>query len=325
MAQPATDRRIIITGAAGFVGGHLIAELAAAGYPREALHAVTLSGATKPTEVGATHACDLRDARALNRLLVEVQPTGIVHLAAVALPAQARQDPAAAWAVNFDSVRLLSQAILSHVPGCTFVFAGSSESYGDTFNRTDGPVDETLPLRPMTAYAATKAAADVMLGQMRYDGLNVARFRAFNHTGPGQSQDYVVAAFAHQIAQIAAGRQAPVIHVGNLDAERDFLDVRDVVRAYRLALEVSLDPASDAVFNLASGEPRSIRSILDTLIALAGVAVTVETDLAKLRKNDVPRTWGTATRAAQDLGWMPRVAFDETLRDTLARASTLLE
>lgn len=325
MSDQSEGKRILITGAGGFVGRHLIAELTAAGYVPDQLHTVTLSGTPVSSRARVSHVCDLRDERAVNRLVAKVKPTGLVHLAAVALPSQAKQNPAQAWAVNFDSVRFLGQAILDHASSCKFVFAGSSESYGGTFNLTDGPVDESLALRPMTLYGSTKAAADVMLGQMRLDGLNVMRFRAFNHTGPGQSPDYVVAAFAQQIAKIEAGQQARVIKVGNLDAERDFLDVRDVVRAYRLALEVLSDPASDAVFNLSSSQPRSIASILDELIELAGVKVTVEPEPTKFRRNDVPRTWGDATKAAQELGWMPRVAFGETLRDTLqsARASLL--
>lgn len=317
MASRLADRRILVTGAGGFVGRCLIRELCAAGYASSELHAVTLGASELPAGVGHMHVCDLRQSTNVDTLIRTVQPTGIIHLAAVALPEQARQDPSAAWDVNFTSVRLLGQAILAHVPEAVMVFAGSSESYGASFNLTDGPIDEFAGLRPITPYAATKAAADVALGQMRYDGLNVVRFRAFNHTGPGQSPDYVVAGFAQQIAQIRAGLAPPVIRVGNLNAERDFLDVRDVVVAYRLALEVRLDPRSEAVFNLASSQPRSIRSILDTLVEISAVDVTIETDAARMRNNDVPRTWGAIARAERELGWTPRVAFDQTLADTL--------
>ncbi|KCZ96266.1 putative GDP-6-deoxy-D-lyxo-4-hexulose reductase [Hyphomonas hirschiana VP5] len=243
-----------------------------------------------------------------------------MHLAAIALPSQAKADPSAAWAVNFEAVRQLGEAVLACSPHAVLVFAGSSESYGASFNTVAGAVNEGTALRPLTPYAATKAAADVALGQMRNDGLNAVRFRAFNHTGPGQSPDYVVASFAAQIAQIIAGDHPPVIRVGNLDAMRDFVDVRDVVRGYRLALETELDPVSEGVFNLASGTPRSIRSILNTLIDIAGVDIAIETDPAKLRKNDVPRTWGDANRARTELGWVPYLAFEQTLVDTLSSA-----
>lgn len=319
--QPA-GRRILITGAGGFVGGFLIRELLSAGYAPGELHAVTLAGGPAPDGAAHAHLCDLRNAADIDTLVRNVQPTGVVHLAAVALPAQARQDPGAAWAINFDSVRQLGRAVLAHAPEAVMVFAGSSESYGASFNLAEGPVDEATALRPMTPYAATKAAADVALGQMRHDGLKVVRFRAFNHTGPGQSPDYVVPSFAQQIARIAAGLQPPVIRVGNLDAERDFLDVRDVVVAYRLALETRLDPASEAVFNLSSGQTRPIRSILDQLIKIGGTDVSVETDVAKLRSNDVPRTWGANMRAERELGWTRRVAFEQTLEDTLRAVKT---
>lgn len=313
-----TERRILITGANGFVGGYMIQELLAAGYQPSELHTVTVSGGMQKSGAGPAHVCDLKDGTAIDRLLAEVRPTGIVHLAAIALPSQAKEDPSSAWAVNFESVRKLGHAVLVHAPQAVLVFAGSSESYGASFNVAEGPVEEATALRPMTPYASTKAAADVALGQMRYDGLNAIRFRAFNHTGPGQSPDYVVASFANQIARIASGDQPPVIRVGNLDAERDFLDVRDVVCAYRLALETPIVADSEAVFNLASGVPRSIRSILDKLIEVGGVHVTVETDMAKMRKNDVPRTWGDNTRARRELGWSPQLAFDQTLADTLS-------
>ncbi len=310
-------RRILVTGAGGFVGGHLLTELASAGYAPDEIHAVIVSQHAPPPGAGHAHVCDLRDGAALNALIRELKPTGVVHLAAVALPAQAKQDPSAAWAVNFEAVRQLAHAILASVPDCPLAFAGSSESYGHTFNLAGGPVDESMALRPMTPYAATKAAADVALGQMRHDGLKAFRFRAFNHTGPGQPPDYVVPSFAKQIAEIARSGQGGVIRVGNLDAERDFLDVRDVVRAYRLALETTLDAGSEGVFNLASGRPRSIRSILDSLIEIAGVDVSIETDVTKLRANDVPRTCGAIERAGREMGWTPCVPFEKTLSDTL--------
>lgn len=320
MSGQSAARRVLITGSGGFVGGYLIRELLNSGYASSELHGVTFGRQSQQSSEIQSHVCDLRDAADIQGLIQRVQPTAVIHLAAVALPSQARQDPGAAWAINFDAVRHLGQAILTHVPDATMVFAGSSESYGASFNLCEAAIDEATPLRPTTPYAATKAAADIALGQMRHDGLKVSRFRAFNHTGPGQSPDYVVSSFAQQIARIAAEVQPPVIRVGNLEAERDFLDVRDVVMAYRLAIETCISPSSEGVFNLASGMTRTIQSILEQLIEIGGVSVSVVTDPEKLRRNDVPRTLGSSWRAQQELGWYPRFAFEQTLKDTFDAA-----
>ena len=145
-------------------------------------------------------------------------------------------------------------------PQARFVFVSSSEVYGSSFNEAPSvPLFETAALKPMSVYGATKAAADIMIGQMAHEGLKCVRFRPFNHTGPGQTEAYVVPAFARQLAEIAAGLKPPVISVGNLHAWRDFLDVRDVVRAYADATIAETPEAYGKAFNLASGRPRQIR------------------------------------------------------------------
>ena len=205
------------------------------------------------------------------------------------------------------------------------MFASSAETYGGTFRR-GVPLDESAPLAPLNLYAVTKAAADLALGGMVEQGLRVVRVRPFNHTGRGQSPQLVVAAFARQVARIAAGRQEPVIHTGNLDPRRDFLDARDVCAAYIacVARRDALEPGT--ILNIASGVPRRIGDILEDLKALAGVVAETRIDPARARATDMQVACGDATRARALLDWSPAKPWHETLRqvmdDWLHRAGT---
>lgn len=299
--------RILITGASGFVGSALLRLL-------EREHSSCEVFAFGHGE-GQRNAIDLLDRDAVDTAVREVQPTSLIHLAAVAAPSDARHAPRHAWNVNFTGTMNLAESVMRHAPKARFVYIGSSEAYGASFASVAGPVTETVPLQPMTVYGATKAAADLMIGQMAYDGLRAVRFRPFNHTGPGQSDAYVVSAFARQIAEIVSGKSEPVIHVGNLEAERDFLDVRDVVRAYASAALLELDAGPDHVYNIASGQPRRIQHILDMLIAQSGMDIEVRADPAKFRPNDIPVMCGDAAKARDRLNWRPLVPFEQTIAD----------
>lgn len=302
------EHRILITGGTGFVARFLVSYLQAE-YPRCRLFVPGLD---------ALAMVDVCDRAAVRQLVRDVAPTAVVHLAAIAAPAEARGAPDRAWEVNLTGTRHLAEEVLAHAPAARFVYAGSSDAYGASFIDAAGPLNEDAPLRPMNVYAVTKAAADLLIGQMAHDGLRAVRFRPFNHTGPEQTDAYVIPAFARQIAEIAAGRRDPVVRVGNLAVERDFLDVRDVVRAYAMAALVDLPDTPGLVFNLASGTPTSLREVLDTLIALAGVAVEVQADRARIRPTDVVRTWGDCSRARARLGWQPVIPLAQTLDDVLA-------
>lgn len=294
-------RRILLTGATGFVGRHLTEALRAE-FPDAALH---------PANV------DVTDAAALAGRVRAVRPDACVHLAGVAAIADARRDPDRAWAVNLGGTLNLARAVLRDAPDCAMVFASSADCYGAAF-RGGEPVTEDAALAPLNAYAATKAAADLALGAMAAaDGLRAVRVRPFNHTGPGQSDAFVVAAFARQVARIEAGLQPPVLHVGALDPWRDFLDVRDVCAAYAACLRRADHVPPGTVLNLASGTPRRVGDVLDALLHSAGVRAEVATDAARLRPSDIPRASGDAARAATLLGWAPRVPWDQTLRDVL--------
>lgn len=296
MAAP--PGRILVTGAGGFVGRHLLPVLRAA-HPGAALLTPTF---------------DVTDAAAAADTVQTARPDAVIHLAAIAAPADARRDPARAWQVNLHGTLAMARAVAEHARGAVFLFAGSADAYGASF-RSGRTVDETMPLAPMNTYGATKAAADLALGAMAAEGLRAVRVRPFNHTGPGQSDAFVVPAFAHQVARIAAGRQPPVLQVGALDPERDFLDVRDVCAAYAACLGADLPPGQ--ILNLASGHPRRVGDVLQALLDLAGVKAEVQTDAARLRPADIPRAMGDASEARRLLGWEPRIPWEQTLADVL--------
>ena len=294
-------RRILVTGATGFVGGHLVPALRAA-FPAAELVASDF---------------DLADPAAIGAQLDAVRPDACVHLAAVSAPGDARDDPDRAWRVNLHGTLALARAILAHAPGCMLLFASTAEVYGRAF-QAGAALDEAAAPAPTNVYGATKAAADLALGAMVGDGLRLVRARPFNHTGPGQTAAFVVPAFARQVARIAAGRQAPVLQVGALDPMRDFLDVRDVCAAYVACLARAESLPLGVVFNIASGKPRRVGDVLDALLALAGVTAEVATDHAQLRPSEIPVACGDSTLAGRLLGWTPRIAWEQTLRDVLA-------
>ncbi len=292
-----TPARILVTGASGFVGGHLGAALAA----------------RFPTTDVISGEADLRDHQAVAQMVAHTRPDACVHLAAISTVSQAAADQDVAWAVNLHGTLALARALQAQVPACRLIFPSSAEAYGASF-RAGVALDEAAPLAPLTLYGVTKASADLALGMMAGGGLDVVRVRAFNHTGPGQSDSFVVSAFARQLAAISLGQQAPEMLVGNLDSARDFLDVRDVCAAYAAAIAVERVP-SGCILNIASGTARRIADVLAELRALAGVAVSVRTDPARLRPSDIPTASGNASAARALLGWSPRIPWRTTLSD----------
>jgi GDP-4-dehydro-6-deoxy-D-mannose reductase len=308
---------LLVTGAAGFVGRHLLALLRVR-YP-----AAVLIAAVRP-EDGALPSLDVADKvvpfdllkpAVSATLIAELRPDCLVHLAAQASVAASFADPLASWQANLMGTVALAEAVLRYSNHCRFVLASSAEIYGMSFG-LGTPLDEDAPLYPANPYAASKAACDLAVGEMALRGLDAVRLRAFNQTGTGQSASFVIASFARQIARIEAGLQAPVMQVGALDRWRDFLDVRDVCAAYAAALEAK--SISGRVYNIASGTPRRIGDILAALIARSRTTPAVEVEPVRLRPTDVERIAGDSTRARHELGWAPVVPWDETLDTVLS-------
>ena len=285
--------RVLVTGADGFVGGHLVPVL-------EARHQVV----TAPFEI--------TDKAAVGAALEAARPDAVVHLAAIAAVQEAGRDPDAAWRVNLGGTLNVARALRDQFPRARLLFVGTADAYGSSF-KSGRALDETAALAPQNTYGATKAAADLALGAMAAEGLQVVRARPFNHTGPGQTEAFAVPAFARQVAQVMAGLAA-AISVGNLEAERDLLDVRDVCAAYAALLDAELAPGT--VVNIASGQARRMRDVLGELVRLGGVEAEIRTDPARLRPSDIPRAVGDAG-LLRGLGWEPRVGWEQTLRDVL--------
>lgn len=312
--------RVLITGAGGFVGSHAVKALQDQ-YGSRLQLAVTSRSAGPTVSFGGleSRSLDITDADSVLDAIETWQPTHVLHLAGIAAPMAASADPDQAWRVHVFGARNLGRAILEKAPECALLHVGSGLIYGGTA-RSGLALDETAVLDPLDEYGVTKAAADLAMGALAAKGLKVIRLRPFNHTGMGQSEDFVVPAFAMQIARIEAGLVEPVLRVGNLDAERDFLDVRDVVSAYLCVLDRSNSIERGAIFNIASGKPRRISQILETLLSLSSTAIAVEQDDARMRPSDIPKVVGDASKAAAKLGWSACHPFAHTLCDVLDAA-----
>jgi GDP-4-dehydro-6-deoxy-D-mannose reductase len=257
---------------------------------------------------------DLTSRDQATSLVEQVRPAYIFHLAAQSNVQKAFNDPETTIINNVVGQLNLLDALRATSPGARVLIVGSSEQYG-LVRPQDIPIDEDTPFRPNNPYAVSKIAQDALGLQyfLAYGQENI-RVRPFNHIGPGQTEHFVAAAFARQVARIEAGLQEPVIYVGNLAAERDFTDVRDMVRAYYLALTMG-EPGE--VYNIGSGKGRSIQWLLDTLVSMSSVAVEVKHDPARMRPADIPVLVGDTTRFRESTGWQPEIALEDTLRDIL--------
>lgn len=301
----------IITGASGFVGRHLVAELERetdwriVGLGRRAL---SLGSRTRVLS------CDLLDVDLVRRTIESIAPDFVFHLASQSYVPQALAAPGETLVNNLLGQLSVLEAIRSAGLSTGVVSVCSAEEYG--FVAPDEvPITEAQPFRPGNPYAVSKIAQDMLAYQyaLSYE-MRIVRLRPFSHVGPGQSDRFVLSSFARQIAEAELGRIEPVILTGNLDAIRDFLDVRDVVRAYRL---IASDIVPGEVFNLASGVGHRIGDLLDRLIGLADVHLTVRQDPARLRPSDVPVLIGDASMLRTRTGWMPTVPIEMTLADIL--------
>jgi GDP-4-dehydro-6-deoxy-D-mannose reductase len=289
--------RVVVTGSKGFVAHWLRAHLESRG----------------DQVVGLDTEVDVTDERALVDTITDAAPDAICHLAALASVGSSWNDQSATYAVNtFGTLNVLSAALACHRPP-RVLLVSSAEVYGRV-GADELPIREDHPFAPVSPYAASKAAAELMglqawLGQ----GLEVIRARPFNHTGPGQRQDFVVPALARQVAAAAAAGTG-VVETGNLAARRDISDVRDVVRAYRALLELG---TPGEVYNVCRGQAVSIEEVVQRLIALAGADLKIVVDPARFRPADLPELRGDASRLHAVTGWTPEIPFDDTLADVL--------
>ena len=310
--------RVLITGITGFVGSHLAEYALARGaevwgscrwrsktenidHMRDKLHLVE---------------CDLRDLSSVQHLVEKAAPDYIVHLAAQSFVASSWHTPAETLHTNSVSQVNLLEAILPRKADAPrFIAIGSSEEYGMVY-ADEVPIKETNPLRPLSPYAVSKVTQDLMGYQyFQSYGLPIIRTRAFNHEGPRRGDVFVTSNFARQIAEIESGVRRPVLYVGNLDARRDYTDVRDIVRGYWRLLEAG---TAGEVYNLCSGREWAIRDVLSFLLNRSRVRdIKVELDPSRLRPSDVPLLLGDPSKIQRELGWQAKIPFEQTLDDLL--------
>lgn len=290
--------RVLVTGSKGFVGQWLIAHLEAHG----------------DEVIGLDTEVDITEASALREVVVTAAPNAICHLAALASVGASWGASEATYQVNTVGTANVLDAALACSEKPRVLLVSSSEVYGRV-GPADLPLGEDRPFAPVSPYAASKAAAEIIgLQAWLGAGLEVVRARPFNHTGAGQRRDFVVPALAEQIAR-AVRSGADRLSTGNLDARRDLTDVRDVVRAYRMLL-VGGEPGQ--VYNVCRGEAVSIREVAERLLVLAGVDLPIVVDPSRVRPVDIPELRGDRSRIGEAVGWAPEIDLDRTLADVLA-------
>jgi GDP-4-dehydro-6-deoxy-D-mannose reductase len=312
--------KVLITGVGGFVGSHLVAFL------RREHSEVEIFGLTRPHGSSGAGAlagvrlleADLNDPGALAAVLDVVAPDRVVHLAGQSSVHMSWLDPGGTLRTNMLGLVHLVDAFRERRLKPAILVVGSAEEYG-AVSPEDLPLREDAPLLPASPYAVSKVAQGLLAAEYaRGLGLPLVRTRTFHHTGPGRGEAFAESSFARQIAEIEAGLRERVLLVGNLEAVRDYTDVRDVVRAYWGLLDHAQAAAAvGGVFNVCSGRGRRIRDLLDTLLSHAGGEVEIRVDKERLRPSDVPAQVGDPSRLRALIGWEPRIALEDSLFDLL--------
>jgi GDP-4-dehydro-6-deoxy-D-mannose reductase len=302
--------RVLVTGVGGFVGPHLVQALTARG---ASVRGAGLGAPPAGTRLEMWQEADFADLNQAGAAVAAAPTDAIVHLAGQSSAARSFEAPEETFRANVSGTWTLLEAVRTHAPGARVLVVGTSEVYGAMEPGT--PATEETPFAPVSPYALSKAAAEtVAVAYASAHGLDVVRARPFGHTGPGQTDRFVVPSFARQLAAIEIGRAEPVLRVGNLDVTRDLSDVRDIVRGYAALLERG---TTGEVYNLCRGEGVHLRQLVSDLVAMARVQVRVEVDPARLRPADMPWLVGDASRIRQATGWRAERPFGATLNDVL--------
>lgn len=297
--------RALVIGAGGFVGRHLVAHLRERG-DEVYCGLLSLDEGSDAYDLFT----DITEPESLRRAFEQSNPDTVYLLAGMAFVPEAEKDLQGAIQVNVLGVANVAKICAEVLPTeGALVFASSAEVYG-AISDADLPIDESTPVKPGNNYSLSKCMGELALERYLNDSHRVRRIvvRPFNHIGVGQDSRFVSANFARQLALIAHGLADPILKVGNLEARRDFSDVRDVVRAYRLLAE-----RARGVFNVGSGESVSISSILDSLIKISGLTVRVDQDESRMRPSEVPEIYGSYEKIRQTCGWMPQITLLDTL------------
>lgn len=306
----------LITGITGFAGSHLTELLLNEGvevYGIQRWRSKTENIEHIKDKIKIEEA-DLLDAHSLYTVIDKIKPDYIFHLAAQSFVQSSWASPTQTLEVNIiGSAHLFEAVRKTGLPIATQI-ACSSEEYGKVLS-DEVPIKETNPLRPLSPYAVSKIAMDY-LGYQYHEsyGMRIIRTRGFNHTGPRRGEVFAESSFAKQIAEIEKGKHEPVVRVGNLEAQRDYTDVRDMVRAYYLAVK-NCDPGE--VYNISTGRAWKIRKVLDLLLSLAKVKVEVRTDPTRMRPSDVEILIGDNSKFVKKTGWKPEISFEQTMADLL--------
>jgi GDP-4-dehydro-6-deoxy-D-mannose reductase len=309
--------RNLITGLSGFAGCYLAEALlsrgeSVVGLSRRAAWPVGWSHLAHSVNL---RACDLCDGAAVEAILRETKPERIYHLAGFARLGESFRDPEAAWSGNLTATRQLCEAVIRWGGRPRILFVGSGAVYGNPDN-PEAPRDEECPLRPDTPYAASKAAADLACYQYTCaPGLDIVRARPFNHVGPRQSADFAIPNFARQLVAIERREVPAELQTGNLEAQRDLTDVRDMVRAYVLLLERG---RRGEAYNIGSGQTWAMQTVLERMLSFVSLRVEIRRQAELLRPTEQKLVRVDAGKIRRETGWTPVYSLDQTLRDTLA-------
>jgi len=283
---------VLVTGADGFVGRHLLAQLGERAVP-------AVADVTEPDAVAAA--------------VQEARPRSVVHLAAQSSVAASWEDAIEAWRVNVLGTVAVLESVRREAPGARVLVTSTGEVYGraDTL-----PTPESAPVAPVSPYAATKAAAEVACAQFAHTGGDVVVTRAFNHEGPGRDERFAIGSWTRQISRLEAAGGG-TLEVGDLEARRDLTDVRDVCRAYTLLLDSGVEPGQ---YNVASGRAVSMAEVVELLVSLARCPVEVEQRPERMRPAEIPVLCGDPSKLERATGWKPEIPLEQTLADTLEYA-----